>query len=469
MSVNNVNSLYQTQGIQGSTSYTTLSQDDGGGVDIGKLLLGGLGTVVTIGLGVAAYKSGKQSSLTKESDNVFTTMCNGVKNWLGKNGDDVAGTLDNIPQEYRTSLKTLFSGGTLNQTELDDLYNNRKVLSDFITNTKVSNNTRKMDIVEELRKHLGNDTKLEASDDTAKLLNQLLSKDGTEIFRFENNAITLIDDANEVLVAKARKLEILSNDNKFNNRIDLDSLHSKYSAKHNNYQSMANGLNNSNTSEEFKTKLNNDMGTSKFNPLFSRYSDMADKKTLEAIKTADDFVLYTAKLKKYQKAGSLTNDEYLNLMAQAENNFAKNENEYIKYMTKGLTDADGNPITINSTTKLTEKDINALHKKYPTLNLEKDHTLTAKNLLTYSQNQHNDIASFLGIRGKTLSDKSSGFKFSGDKLIWRSSKSSKLAPKQIFEKDIGKNCTTTQEDAQTTQIQINLKQLQKIFSTTTTT
>ena len=90
MSVNNVNSLYQTQGVQGSTSYTTLSQDDGGGVDIGKLLLGGLGTVVTIGLGVAAYKSGKQSSLTKESDNVFTTMCNGVKNWLGKNGDDVA-------------------------------------------------------------------------------------------------------------------------------------------------------------------------------------------------------------------------------------------------------------------------------------------------------------------------------------------------------------------------------------------
>lgn len=90
MSVNNVNSLYKTQGVQGSTSYTTLSQDDGGGVDIGKLLLGGLGTVVTIGLGVAAYKSGKQSSLTKESDNVFTTMCNGVKNWLGKNGDDVA-------------------------------------------------------------------------------------------------------------------------------------------------------------------------------------------------------------------------------------------------------------------------------------------------------------------------------------------------------------------------------------------
>ena len=398
MSVNNVNSLYQTQGVQGSTSYTTLSQDDGGGVDIGKLLLGGLGTVVTIGLGVAAYKSGKQSSLTKESDNVFTTMCNGVKNWLGKNGDDVAGTLDNIPQEYRTSLKTLFSGGTLNQTELDDLYNNRKVLSDFITNTKVSNNTRKMDIVEELRKHL-DDKKLEAPDDTAKLLNQLLSKDGTEIFRFENNAITLIDDANEVLVAKARKLGILSNDNKFNNSIDLNSLHSKYSAKHNNYQSMANYLNNSNTSNEFKTRLNNGMGTSKFNPLVSRYSDMADKKTLEAIKTADDFVLYTAKLKKYQKAGSLTNDEYNNLMAQAENTFMEsNKDNYLKYMTRNVK-VDSKEIT--DFTKLNKKAVAALNNEFG-LTLKENDSLDASTLYNAKWSKDETIATYLGKQGHQL-------------------------------------------------------------------
>ena len=93
-------------------------------------------------------------------------------------------------------------------------------------------------------------------------------------------------------------------------------------------------------------------------------------------------------------------------------------------------------------------------------------------MLTYSQNQHNDIASFLGIQGKTLSNEQSnlnGFKISGDKLIWRPSKSSTSAPTQIFGKEIGKNCTTTQEDAQTTQIQINLEQLKKIFPATTTT
>ena len=403
MSVNNVNSLYQTQGVQGSTSYTTLSQDDGGGVDIGKLLLGGLGTVVTIGLGVAAYKSGKQSSLTKESDNVFTTMCNGVKNWLGKNGDDVAGTLDNIPQEYRTSLKTLFSGGTLNQTELDDLYNNRKVLSDFITNTKVSNNTRKMDIVEELRKHL-DDKKLEAPDDTAKLLNQLLSKDGTEIFRFENNAITLIDDANEVLVAKARKLGILSNDNKFNKSIDLNSLHSKYSAKHNNYQNMANWIDTSGTSDELNYRLTKKMFETNniknsFKPLFSRYSDMANDATLNSIDDANKFVLYTAKLDKYHKAGSLTNDEYNNLMAQAENTFMEsNKDNYLKYMTRNVK-VDSKEIT--DFTKLNKKAVAALNNEFG-LTLKENDSLDASTLYNAKWSKDETIATYLGKQGHQL-------------------------------------------------------------------
>lgn len=90
MGVNNVNSMYQTQGVQGATSYSTSSQDDGGGIDIGKLLLGGVATVATVGLGIAAYKTGKGSTLAKEGDNMFQTMLNGIKSWFGKNGDDVA-------------------------------------------------------------------------------------------------------------------------------------------------------------------------------------------------------------------------------------------------------------------------------------------------------------------------------------------------------------------------------------------
>ena len=159
MSVNNVNSLYQTQGVQGSTSYTTLSQDDGGGVDIGKLLLGGLGTVVTIGLGVAAYKSGKQSSLTKESDNVFTTMCNGVKNWLGKNGDDVAEeTLEKLRDKDKTTLKNIFSGNNVTQVDFDDLYEHRTSISEFIKSGKVKNNAEKLDAVKNLQNLINGNT-----------------------------------------------------------------------------------------------------------------------------------------------------------------------------------------------------------------------------------------------------------------------------------------------------------------------
>ena len=485
MSVNNVNSLYQTQGVQGSTSYTTLSQDDGGGVDIGKLLLGGLGTVVTIGLGVAAYKSGKQSSLTKEGDNMFQTMLNGIKSWFGKNGDDVAEeTLEKLRDKDKTTLKNIFSGNNVTQVDFDDLYEHRTSISEFIKSGKVKNNAEKLDAVKNLQ-NLVNDNTLEASDDAVTNLNRLVNQGGKrkDLFKLvtdssNKKSIQLIDNADEALLAKANKMGLIEKGELNSTGVDeaLNKLKTSYTQKHKAYQTYSNKIENSESSSALKALLSGNIKVSStstsgveisaknMKTLFTRYDGEVLK--INDISTPNSFILAKARLGKYHQAGSLTNDEYNNLMALAENKFAQNKNEYIKYMTKGLTDADGNPITITSTTKLTEKHINALHKKYPTLNLEKEHTLTAENLLTYSQNQHNDIASFLGIQGKTLNDLN-GFKISGDKLIWRSSKSSPSAPEKIFGKDIKTNCTTTNEGTQTTQIQITLEQLKTIFPATT--
>ena len=466
MSVNNVNSLYQTQGIQGSTSYTTLSQDDGGGVDIGKLLLGGLGTVVTIGLGVAAYKSGKQSSLTKESDNVFTTMCNGVKNWLGKNGDDVAEeTLEKLRDKDKTTLKNIFSGNNVTQVDFDDLYEHRTSISEFIKSGKVKNNAEKLDAVKNLR-NLVNDNTLEASDDAVTNLNRLVNqgdkrKDLFKLVTDNSNkkSIQLIDNADEALLAKAEKMGLIE-EGKLNStgvKTALTNLNSSYETKHDLYQKYSNQIENSKSSSALKTLLSNETkvhsrrknsqktSAKSMETLFTRYNDEVSK--IDKISNSNTFILAKARLDKYREAKSLTDDEYRNLMAQAENKFmGKNNGEdYLAYMTKGLTKKDG----------------------------KKALELEAKNFIEQRKKEFdNDIASFLGIRGNTLSNEQSnlnGFKIFGDKLIWRSSKSSKLAPEKIFGKAIGKNCTTTQEDAQTTQIQINLEQLKKIFSATTTT
>lgn len=86
MSVNSVNGISQMQNAQG-VSFGSSNQDEGSGLDIGKLLVGGVVVAAVAGVGIAGYKSGKT---LKEGDGVLTTVWNGIKSWFGKNGDDVA-------------------------------------------------------------------------------------------------------------------------------------------------------------------------------------------------------------------------------------------------------------------------------------------------------------------------------------------------------------------------------------------
>lgn len=83
MSVNNVNSMYQTQGVQNGSAYTYQASDNSeGGVDIGKLLLGA-GTAIAIGVTTcAAAKKGKTVS---GDEGFLKNVVNGVKSWFGKN------------------------------------------------------------------------------------------------------------------------------------------------------------------------------------------------------------------------------------------------------------------------------------------------------------------------------------------------------------------------------------------------
>lgn len=474
MSVNNINSIYPTQGVQGATSYTMPTQDDEGGIDIGKWLLGGLGIAVTVGVGYAAYRTGTNANLTKDGDNMFQIMLNGIKKWFGKDAAEAANTIDNIPQEYRTTLKTFFSGGELSQAELDDLFNNREVLSDFITNTKVKNNTRKIDITQTLLNHLDGDN-LKASDDTAKLLNQLLSKDGKEIFKFKDNGITLVENADEVLVAKAKKLGILNSDGAL--LIDKDvitDLQKKYTAKHDNYQNMASfkyvhdtgnliGDLNSESPISYKNKNGEDIAvTASFKSLFSRYSDMADEKTLKAIKTADEFVLYTAKLKKYHNAGSLTKDEYENLMALAENKFMVSKPEdYLTYMTKGLKKKNGKDIALNN---LDKDDVQILNNKFSWLELdEPTTTLNANTFIQKKKESTPSIATYLGLQGLQLPPE---WTIENSNLVWKA-KNGASVPKELYRVNIGNNCSKTIDGPKVTSIKISLEQLKNILNSTT--
>ena len=479
MSVNNVNSLYQTQGVQGSTSYTTLSQDDGGGVDIGKLLLGGLGTVVTIGLGVAAYKSGKQSSLTKESDNVFTTMCNGVKNWLGKNGDDVAEeTLEKLRDKDKTTLKNIFSENNVTQVDFDDLYEHRTSISEFIKSGKVKNNAEKLDAVKNLQ-DLVNGNTLEASDDAVTNLNRLVNqgdkrKDLFKLVTDNSNkkSIQFIDNADEALLAKAEKMGLIKEGKLISTDVDkaLNNLSTSYETKHDLYQKYSNKIENSESSSALKALLSGDaevpsisnsdqtISAKSMKTLFTRYDGEVSK--INDISTPNSFILAKARLGKYHQAGSLTDDEYHNLMALAEKNFMdlNSGTDYLTYMTRNVK-VDGEAIT--DFTKLNEKAVAALNEAFG-LKLKKEQALTPQSLYT-ARHKNETIATYLGAQGHQLPK---GWTIEGSNLNFKG----KTQPATFLNGVKISNWETyaNKTAGETTGYTISFKQLTEILKPTTT-
>ena len=454
MSVNNVNSLYQTQGIQGSTSYTTLSQDDGGGVDIGKLLLGGLGTVVTIGLGVAAYKSGKQSSLTKESDNVFTTMCNGVKNWLGKNGDDVAQAAKNdIPAECKTSLKTFFSGGELSSEQKQDIVDNANEISKVFSD-KARKNATKADKLAEI-------TKIEKDEDKLKTLAQFLGIKGE--LKFNKSGIDLSSSSLDDQAIIARKLKDTNGDS-INDIIT--ALQTKYANKQKNYNSASSKIRNLTDVDTLKPVI---CSTDAVQSIITKRLNRAGAaKTLaESCQDTSSYINTQNSLNKWKDAGDLTKDEYDNLMALAEQKFMNKNSgkDYLEYLSQTLKKADGPEIDFNS---LNEDSIKFLNEKFPGLNLNQDASstktsLTAQQLIDWKLKNTKSISEYLGLKGTQIP---SGWTIENNALHFKGSSTpsnTNIGIIQIHNFDDYKNMS----EGNITGYTINLDNLKKIFEPTT--
>lgn len=367
MSVHSVNGISQMQNAQG-VSFGSSNQDDGSGPDIGKLLVGTVLVAAVAGVGIAGYKSGKTSALTKEGDGVLTTFWNGIKSWFGKNTQATKKLADGLSDTECQSLRKIASNqaNDLSQADLDALFNNRSVIADEIKKTKVANNARKFDLVKELK----NKDKAFDNDYVAKL-NKLIDKDGSGVFELKGSSIIIREGVDETLLAKARRLGLITNDNKFSNDINdiLNTLSTKYNEKHHSYQLYTSSLLNSMTTYDFNTRL-----TQNFTSLSNKnhyYTSRTFNKTISIPNTpnsysVDQYLLDVSNAEKYLKQGQITEAERDNIIALARHTISQDNVSYTKYLLKNI---HGNENTTFTTITEAIKDkgfISNFNTKYGT-------------------------------------------------------------------------------------------------------
>lgn len=210
MSVNSVNSIYGTQAMQGSNGYAvSINEDEGSGVDIGKLLLGGAAVVATVGIGFGAYKTGKGSNLAKEGDNVLQTMWNGIKSWFGKNNVKKYVDIDNIDslsdsQQIAKAQEAVDAAKNNLAVSQNKALNHRAAINDVI----ISLNDKEQKIDEELLEKIKGIKGLEKAFDLAEDGGSLIIKDadafnayfGKRIANFTSDSTTLsVGELNNLL------------------------------------------------------------------------------------------------------------------------------------------------------------------------------------------------------------------------------------------------------------------------------
>lgn len=358
MSINSVNGISQMQNAQG-VSFGSSNQDDGSGIDIGKLLAGGVAVAVAAGVGIAGYKSGQKLSAFKKDDGVLTTAWNGIKSWFGKK-------LSNTECQ---SLRKIASGqvDNLSQADLDALFNNRSVIADEIKKTKVANNARKLDLVKELMKKGKT-----FDDDYVAKLNKLIDKNGSGVFELKNSSIIIREGVDETLLAKARKLGLIANDNTNNVENALENLFTKYNEKHSAYQKYTSNLLNSKTTNEFTTHLTEDF-KSKTSTDKKYYTSRTFNKTISMPEysqsySMDQYLLDVSNAEKYLKQGQITEAERDNIIALARHTILQsNDNDsYTKYLLKNIHGKENTTFT-TITDAIKDNDfISNFNKKYGT-------------------------------------------------------------------------------------------------------
>lgn len=395
MSVSNVNSIYGAQMGSNAGYDTPAIKFEEKESNIGAWLCGGLALVATLGVGIAAHKTGKAISPNNNDDNMFQTIWKGVKSWVGKNGDDVAKNIDDIPAECKTSLKTLFSEGkdaTLTATQKQDIIDNADKISKVFSN-KAGKNASKADTLVEIAQKKDKD-KLKALAQFLGVKGELKFKDSTAK-TLDFSALSADDQAR--ITRKLKDTNGNSITEKSINDI-ITALQTKYEAKHKNYDTAVGKIKNIRVSDvEKNSNVFSDTTIAK------RLNRAGAAQTL-AVSCEDpsSYINTQASLTKWLKAGDLTQDEYDNFMAMAENKFmSKNEDDYLKYMTQGLLKKDGQTaIVLNN---LDADDISTLNTKFPWLKLdEKTTSLTSDLFVAKRKASATSISEYLGLNGAQI-------------------------------------------------------------------
>ncbi len=454
MSVNSVNGISQMQNAQG-VSFGSSNQDEGSGLDIGKLLVGGVVVAAVAGVGIAGYKSGKT---LKEGDGVLTTVWNGIKSWFGKNGDDVAKNIDDIPAECKTSFKTFFSGGKITSEQKQNIVDNADEISKVFTN-KARNNASKATRLAEIGGITDSNKKAEALADFFRVEKKLKITNG----KLDTTGLSLDDQA--IIDRKLKN----GDESITGNNIDdiIKGLQNKYKTKHENYDDAVGKIKDIRVKDIRVKDIREDSDVFSDTTIAKRLNRAgAAQKLAGNCKDTSSYINTQNSLTKWLTAGDLTQDEYDNLRAYAEQKFmSENGDDYLKYMTQGLKKANGSEIDFNS---LDEESINLLNNKFKGLNITKASSgkTTEQQLIDWKRNNTKSISEYLGLNGCSLSaSDASGFKLVDGNLVWEASAEGGTVPTKIFGKEIGTpNCEITQKGETTTKIKLTMKNIKEILN-----
>lgn len=426
MSINSVNGISQMQNAQG-VSFGSSNQDDGSGIDIGKLLAGGVAVAVAAGVGIAGYKSGQKLSAFKKDDGVLTTAWNGIKSWFGKN----AQAANKIPAECKTSLKTLLSDGKISLEAKHNIIANADEISEVFSE-KAKRNAQKADKLVEIAKIKDNKEKTNALADFFKIEKKLkLTTDD----KLDITGLSLDDQAKIT-----RKLKNTDGNSITGNSIDeiINGLKIKYKTKHENYDTAVGKIKDIRVKDIIKdSDVFKDTTIRKCLNRAGVAQDLAEKceDSLSYINTQNS-------LTKWLKAGDLTQDEYDNLRALAEQKFmSKNGDNYLNYMTQGLKKTNHELINVND---LDDESIKLLNDEFKGLNINKASSgkktsLTAQQLIDWKRNNTKSISEYLGFNGAQIP---SGWTIENNALHFKGSSTPsmiKIGGKEISKFDDYKN------------------------------
>ena len=395
MSVSNVNSIYGAQMGSNAGYDTPAIKFEEKESNIGAWLCGGLALVATLGVGIAAHKTGKAISPNNNDDNMFQTIWKGVKSWVDKNGDDVAKNIDDIPAECKTSFKTFFSGGEITSAQKQNIVDNADEISKVFSN-KARNNASKATSLETIKTKKGED-KLKALAEFLGIKEELKFKDTTKE-TLDFSALSADDKARI-----ARKLKGSDGNSLADSSIDniINGLQTKYTTKQSNYNNAATtmkGITIENLSlDKASTEFFNQNLTLK-----KRLNRSGAAQTLAgSCEDTSSYINTQNSLTKWRDAGDLTQDEYDNLRALAEQQFMReNGDEYLKYLKQTLKKANGSEINFGS---LDEESINLLNNKFKGLKLDKKTpSLKLDEFIKQRKASATSISEYLGLNGCSI-------------------------------------------------------------------